>query len=79
MSVGLSAYSVAVFSFQRYRVIVNPFQVHVSSQATWRGTVATIYGVWIVAALFALPLALSKFLSEKYENILTYYQIVVIF
>ena len=27
----LSAYSVAVFSFQRYRVIANPFQVRVSS------------------------------------------------
>jgi Leucine-rich repeat (LRR) protein len=56
LSVGLSAYSVAVFSIQRYRVTVNPFHVRDSSQPTWRVTVATICEVWIVAALFALPL-----------------------
>jgi hypothetical protein len=60
LSVGLSAYSVAVLSIQRYRVTVNPFTVRVSSQQTRRVTVATICGVWIVAALFALPSALAK-------------------
>ena len=61
MSVGLSAYSVASYIFQLYRIIVKPFQARVSSPPTWRVTVATICGVWIVAALFAIPSALSKY------------------
>jgi hypothetical protein len=59
---------------------VNPFQVLVSSPPTWRVTVSTICGVWIVAALFAVPSALSKYLCEglvlRRKN---YYQLVVIF
>ena len=81
LSVGLSAYSVAVYSFQRYRVTVNPFHVRISSPPTWRVTVATICGVWIVAALFAVPSALLKYLCEDvlYFRCITYYQSVVIF
>jgi hypothetical protein len=81
ISVGLSAYSVALFSFQRYRITVNPFQVHVSGQATWRITVATICGVWIVAALFAVPSALSKYMCERLflSRNISYYHLVVIF
>jgi hypothetical protein len=81
LSIGLSAYSVAVLSVQRYRVTMNPIEVRVSSQSTWRGTVAIICGVWIVAALFALPSALSKYLCEEFTVIrsITYYQRVVIF
>jgi len=81
LSVGLSAYSVAVLSFQRYRVTVNPFHVRVSSQPTWRDIVATICGVWIVAALLAIPSGLSKYLCEEYKILGTirYYQLVVIF
>ena len=56
------SFSVAVFSIQRYRVTVNPFHVRICSQATWRVTVATICGVWIVAALVAFPSILSKYL-----------------
>jgi hypothetical protein len=59
VSVCLSAYSVAVLSIKRYRVIVNLSHVRVSSNPTWRGIVATIFGVWIVAALFAVPSAVS--------------------
>jgi len=79
LSVGLSAYSVAVFSFQRYRVTVNPFHVRVSSQTICRRTVATVCGVWIVAALFALPSALSKYMCIGITKIGTYYLYVVIF
>ena len=79
MSVGLSAYSVAVFSFQRYRVTVNPFQVRVFSHATCRSTVATICGVWIVSALFAVPSALSKYQCERFWKTISYYRYVVIF
>jgi hypothetical protein len=81
LSVGLSAYSVAVISIQRYRVTVNPFNVRVSSPPTWRATVATICGVWIVAALFAIPSALSKYQCEVifFQKSTTYYQLVVIF
>jgi len=81
MCIGLSAYSVAMFSFQRYRVTVNPFQVHVSSQATWCSTVATLFGVWILAALFAVPSALSKYLFEtlNLSSNVSYYKYVVIF
>jgi hypothetical protein len=81
LSVGLSVYTVAVLSIQRYRVTVNPLHVLVSSQQTWRATVATICGVWIVAALFAVPSALSKELCHLCfgSRCLTYYKNVVLF
>jgi hypothetical protein len=81
LSVGLSAYSVAVLSIQRYRVTVNPFHVRVSSKPTWRGTVATIFGVWIVAALLAVPSTISNDLCVEwtYLESTTYYHRVVIF
>jgi gastrin-releasing peptide receptor len=62
MVIVLTANSIAVFSFQRYRVTVNPIQALVSSQPTWRSTVATICGVWIVAALIAFPVARTEYL-----------------
>jgi hypothetical protein len=60
MSVILTAFSIAVLSFQRYRVTVYPLQVWSSSQPTWRVTGATICGLWIVTALFAIPSAHTK-------------------
>jgi len=60
MSVNLPAYSIALLSFQRYRITVYPLQVCVSSQPKWRSTGATICGLWIVAALFAIPSARTK-------------------
>jgi hypothetical protein len=68
-----------VFSFQRYRLTANPLHVLVSSHATCRSTVAAVCGVWIVAALFAVPSVLSKYTCETYKNIIGYYQLVVIF
>jgi hypothetical protein len=81
LSVGLSAYFVAVLSIQRYRVTVNPLDFHISSQPTWKGTVATICGVWIVAALFAVPSALSRIVCEEFTFVkhVIYYRRVVIF
>jgi hypothetical protein len=81
LSVGLTAYSVAVLSAYRYRITVNYFFLRVPSQSTGRFTVATVCGVWIVAALFAVPSALSKYLC--YESFIsghtTYYLLVAIF
>jgi hypothetical protein len=81
LSIGLSAYSVAVFSIQRYRATLNPFKVLASSETTWRVTVATICGVWIVAALFAIPSALSRYMCRALFILerINYYQDVVIF
>jgi hypothetical protein len=82
MSVGLSAYCVAVLSIQRYRLIVNPLQVRVSSKPTWRITVSTICGVWIVAALFAIPSALSEYICFgiiREERNMAYYKRVFTF
>jgi hypothetical protein len=81
LSVGLSPYFVAVLSIQRYTVTVNPFHVRVSSQPTWRVTVATICGVWIVAALFALPSALSGCLHLicLFERCHIYYKRIALF
>ena len=80
ISVGLSAYSVALYSFQRYRVIVKPFHVRGSSPPTWRGIVATLCGVWIVAALFAVPSTISKYVDGYlFFNLITYYKRLVIF
>jgi hypothetical protein len=80
-SAGLSAYSVAVFNIQRYTATVNPFHVRVSSPPTWRVTVATICGVWIVATLFAVSSAVSKYLCKRslYAGTITNYHLVVIF
>jgi hypothetical protein len=81
MSVDLSAYSVAVLSIQRYRVTVHPLKVRVSSQPTWRITVATIFGVWFVAALFAIPGAQSRYLCVTSALLWrkSYYQHVAVF
>ena len=76
-SFGMSAYSVALLSIQRYNVTVNPFHVRVSSQLKRGVTVATICGVWIVAALFSVPTALSKYYcvdSVKEFMYIAYYQ-----
>jgi hypothetical protein len=43
---------------------VNPLHVRVSSQPTWRATGATIFGVWILAALLAVPAARSKYACQ---------------
>ena len=76
MSVGLTAYSIAVFSFQLYRLSVNPLHVLGSSQPTWIAT-----GVWIAAAFFAIPAAQSEYIcvnpillwrTEYYEDVLTF-------
>ena len=45
MSIGLTAYSIAVLSVQRYRITVNPFYFGVLSQPTRLSTVATICAV----------------------------------
>jgi hypothetical protein len=81
LSVGLSAYSVAVLSIQRYRVTVNPLHVHVHSPPSWRVTVATVCGVWIIAAFFAVPSAISQYLCKVsfFAAGTTYYKRVVIF
>jgi len=81
LSVGLSAYSVAVLSIQRYNVTVKPFHIVVSSPTTCRVTMATICGVWIVAALFALPSALSKHADThcSYYRSEVYYEKVAVF
>ena len=81
LSVGLSVYSVALLSIQRCRATVNPFLVRVSSQATCRGTVARILGVWIVATLLAIPSTISNYLCEEWSFLksTTYYHRVVIF
>jgi hypothetical protein len=82
MLVGVSTYSVAVLSIQRYRVIVNPLNARLSSQRTWRLVVAIIVGVWIVSALIAIPSVLSKFRcfhhSMSIQNV-AYYKRVVVF
>jgi hypothetical protein len=79
MSVGLTAYSVAVLSVQRYRVTVDPLQFCVSS--TWRGTGAIICGVWVMAALSAIPAARSPYLCVGSMLLLltNFYQILGIF
>jgi hypothetical protein len=75
------AYSITVLSIHRYRVTVYPLHVRISSAPTWRSTGATICGVWIVAALFAIPSACSKYLSRLNIFLLrtNYYRHVAIF
>ena len=80
LSVGLSAYSVALYSIQRYRATVKPFHVRHSSAPSWRPFVAIVCGVWIVAALFAVPSSLSLNLcQDNWTAKLPYYKHVVIF
>jgi hypothetical protein len=81
LSFGLTAYSIAVLSVRRYRVTENPLHIRVSPKPTWRSTGATVCGVWIVAALFAIPAARSKYLCVVSILLLRtkYYQRVAIF
>jgi Leucine-rich repeat (LRR) protein len=61
MSVNVTAYSIALLSIQRYRVTINQFHVHDPTKPKWRGIVASVFGVWIVAALFTVPSAVSSY------------------
>jgi hypothetical protein len=81
MANGLTTYSITVLSFQRYRITVYPLSVPVSSQPTWRVTVAKISGVWIVAVLFAIPAARSRYLCDGLILLWrrNYYQHVAVF
>jgi len=81
LSVGLSTYSLAVLSIQRYRVTEYTFHVRVSSRPKWTTTGVIICGVWTVASLFAIPSVLSKNLCYEYPILgnVTYYKRVVIF
>jgi hypothetical protein len=65
LSVGLSAYTVAVFSIQQHKIAINLLNFRMSSLPTLRLSVATICRVWIVAALFALSSALSNYGCKK--------------
>jgi hypothetical protein len=62
MSVGLTVNFVTVLSIRLYKLTVNPFNVRVSSQPAWLTIVATILGVWILAAFFAIPAARSQYM-----------------
>jgi gastrin-releasing peptide receptor len=80
LSVGLSAYSVAVLSIQRYNITVNPLHIRVFSPATCRVTVAAICGVWIVASIFALPSTISANVDlycTHYDSQIYYTKVVV--
>jgi hypothetical protein len=81
VSIGLSAYSVALLSFQRYKATVNPIQSRVHSPVNWRVTTATIYGVWFLASLFALPSALLAKFGDKVMFVFmgTYYAKLILF
>ena len=78
-SPNLTAYSTALLSFQRYRVIANPFHVRVSSQPTWRVAVLKLCGVWIVAALFALPKPIIFLRFALHQEFFNYYKYIVLF
>jgi len=81
MAVGLTAYSVAVLIFQRYRVTVKSLQVRVSSQTSRHATVATICGVWIVAVLLAVPRTLfwGIYGPFNFSNFETYSRLTYLF
>ena len=79
LTIGVSAYSVAILSIQRYHVTVDPIQNR--STAKWRSPVLNILGVWLLASAFALPAAFSahaKGVCGMFYS-LHYYQKVVLF
>jgi hypothetical protein len=61
MSVGLTMNFVTALSVRYYKLTVNPLHVRVSSQPKWLAAAATIFGVWILTALFAVPAARSQY------------------
>jgi Leucine-rich repeat (LRR) protein len=81
MPVGLTAYSITVLSILRYRVTVNPLQFRVCLQPTWRTTGATLCGVWILAALCAVPEVRSRSSCGAIivSGVTNYYHYVIIF
>jgi hypothetical protein len=58
---------------------VNPLHVRFSSQPTWRATGVTICGVWIVAALFAVPAASLQCFKSLFLWRSKYYERFIIF
>jgi hypothetical protein len=78
MTVGLS---LAMLSYQRYRVTMNHVHVRVSSQPTWRIAVVKLGEVWIVAALFALPSTIIYNVIKRNVifDIVTYLKYVALF
>jgi len=78
LSVSLSVYSGAVYSNQQYRVTVK-----LPRPSLFTGNMACYcgYNLSSVAALFAIPSVLSKYLCEEFRVLRpeTYYQHVVIF
>ena len=81
MSVGLTAKSIAVLSFQRYRATVIPLHVRVSSQPAWLATGPAICGVWIVAALFSVPAVRAHYFCFEFRLLIfsNYYQLLTTF
>jgi hypothetical protein len=81
LSVGLSAFSVALFNIHRYRVTVIPFHVSASSQTSRRVAVVKLFRMWIVAVLVALPTTIFMIIILKYwiSFDVAYYKYVVLF
>jgi len=81
MAFSLTAYSVAVLSFQRYSVTANPLQARVSSQTSRRATVATICVMWILAALLTVPpfIIRNTYKSNTSSEFVTYFRFASLF
>jgi hypothetical protein len=81
MSIGLTMNFLTALSIWVYKLTANPFHVRVSSQPTWLVAVGTIFGVWILAALLAVPAARSQYMCVNSISFwrIKYYRYVIIF
>ncbi|XP_069694838.1 leucine-rich repeat transmembrane neuronal protein 3-like [Periplaneta americana] len=59
LSVGVSAYLIAIMSVQRYIVISRPLHNRSFSSMIKTVAVISIVGIWITCSLFAIPFAMS--------------------
>lgn len=83
-SVCLSAYSVVVLNFLRYKVKVKPFHVCFSSHMPWHVAVVKLSRVWGVAAVFAfatmwmvIVLECDTFSDEMYHKYVGLFDLLV--
>jgi hypothetical protein len=81
MSFGLTMNFVTVLYIRYYKLKANPFHVRVSSLPTWLATAATIFGVWLLAAFFAIPAARSQYMCANSILLwrIYYHQYIIVF
>ncbi|KAL0113375.1 hypothetical protein PUN28_012504 [Cardiocondyla obscurior] len=64
ISIGVSVFTLAALSAERYCAIVNPIRRHVAGLSAKPLTILTASLIWVLAIVFAMPAALFSYVSS---------------